>query len=254
MASARCQRGGGGRRIGAGSQRVSGLPQPDDHTSMRSLLFAAAILVPATVVPGSARPQTGDGTLDRALAAYARVRTVHAQFMQTVTNPLVGTKADSRGEVIQQRPQYLLVRFTTPSGDRIVADGMWVWIYLPSSNPGQVIRAPIGGDGSGVPDVTAQFLSAPRGRYTVADGGPASVGGRGAHVLRLAARDRSLPFEKATVWVDDRDGLVRQFETVDASGVVRRVTMSDMVVNAPVDRAVFVFIPPRGVRVFTQPS
>jgi hypothetical protein len=34
----------------------------------------------------------------------------------------------------------IAVRFTDPAGDRIVADGRSLWIYLPSTAPDQVIR------------------------------------------------------------------------------------------------------------------
>ncbi|MDQ3698606.1 MAG: outer membrane lipoprotein chaperone LolA [Gemmatimonadota bacterium] len=210
----------------------------------------------ATIFLGAAAQplvaQTPAATLERAIAAYAKVKTVRATFTQTLTNPLLGTKTEARGEVVQQRPQYVSVRFTEPAGDRIVADGEWIWIYLPSSNPGQVIRTPIGSDGSGVPDVTAQFLTAPRERYTVRDGGRGTAAGRPAHILALTARDQTLPFTTANVWVDDADGLVRQFETTDPSGLVRRVTMTRLTTNGAVDREVFRFTPPKGVTVFSQ--
>ena len=210
---------------------------------MRSVTLLAAITIAAPL-----RAQSAEATLDRALAAYAKVRTVRASFVQTLTNALLGTTATSAGEVVQQRPQYLAIRFTDPAGDRIVADGAWVWIYLPSSNPGQVIRTRIGSNGAGVPDVTAQFLAAPRAKYDLADGGPAVVNGRPARVLRLTARDPALPFTAATVWVDEDDGLVRQFEATDPSGLTRRVTITRLATNVPVDRAAFDFTPPPGVR------
>jgi outer membrane lipoprotein carrier protein len=218
---------------------------------MRALLTTAAALV-LTASPALA--QGVDATLDRAIAAYGKVKTVRASFTQTVTNPLLGKSATSRGEVVQRRPQYIAVRFTDPAGDRIVADGSHIWIYLPSTNPGQVVKAPIGSDGAGVPDVTAQFLTAPRAKYTVADGGRATVNGRAAHVLKLSAKDRSLPFATATVWVDDADALVRQFETTDGSGVVRRVTITGLTTNAAVDGSAFRFTVPKGVKVFAQGS
>jgi outer membrane lipoprotein carrier protein len=223
-------------------------------TTSAALAVAPLAAQSATAAPArtSASPSV-TATLDRAVAAYEKVRTLRATFRQTLTNPIMGRTTVSTGEVVQERPQYIAIRFTDPAGDRIVADGKSVWIYLPSSTPGQVIRSRLGADGAGVPDVTAQFLTAPREKYTVADGGRDEVGGRPARVLRLAARDRTLPFERATVWVDDADGLVRQFETVDGSGVTRRVTITRLTTNAPVDRAAFRFAPPKGVKVFDQP-
>lgn len=214
-------------------------------------LLAAAIAA-ATLSPAAA--QSPDATLDRAVGAYAKVKTVRATFAQTLTNPLTGSTVNSRGEMLQRRPNQLAVTFTEPAGDRIVADGTWLWLYLPSSTPGQVIRTRIGQGGAGVPDLTAQFLDSPRSRYSIADAGRATVAGRAAHALALTARDASVPFAKATIWVDDADGLVRQFEVTDANGVVRRVTTTKLAINAPVDRAAFRFAPPKGVRVVEQPG
>ena len=73
--------------------------------------------------------------------------------------------------------------------------------------------------------------------------------GRPATVLHLTAKDQTLPFTKASIWVDDRDGLVRQFEYTEPSGLVRRVTIEGMRVNPAVSASVFEFEVPRGVRV-----
>ena len=212
------------------------------------LLGVAAL----TAAPLSA--QTPEQTLDRAVAAYEKVRTVRATFEQRITNPVLRRTAESRGEMVQQRPNYLSVRFTDPVGDRIVADGKSLWLYLPSTNPGQVIKMPVGQNAAGSPDVTAQLLESPRTRYTVAGAGAGVVAGRRAQALLLTPKDAAAPFRKATIWVDDADGLVRQFETVDESGVVRRVTITKLDVNPKLDRRLFTFTPPRGVRVFEQPA
>ncbi|MBC7791794.1 MAG: outer membrane lipoprotein chaperone LolA [Anaerolineae bacterium] len=217
-------------------------------TYIRSAIVAT--VVAAAFAPLSA--QTADATLNRAVEAYAKVKTVRATFSQALSNPLMGTTVTANGEIMQQRPKYFSVRFTNPAGDRIVADGKSLWIYLPSTNPGQVIRTRIGDNGAGVPDVTAQFLEAPRSRYTVSDAGRGEVGNRAARKLTLVARDSTVPFTKATIWVDDADGLVRQFEMTDANDVVRKITISELAINVPIEKSVFTFKPPRGVKVFDQ--
>ena len=80
--------------------------------------------------------------IDHAVNTYATMRTSRMIFTQTITNPLTGVTSTSRGEMQQQVPGKIAVRFTEPPGDRIVSDGQYLWIYLPSSAPGQVIRSP----------------------------------------------------------------------------------------------------------------
>ena len=187
--------------------------------------------------------------LERAIAAYKDVNTVRATFTQRVTNPMLGKTVEAKGEVVQDRPDKISIRFTDPAGDAIVSDGTNLWIYLPSTAPGQVVKRAVGANAAGVPDVTATFLEAPREKYTAAAGGSETVNGRATSVVHLTARDRTLPFGKATVWVDTKDGLVRQFEVTEPSGLVRRVTIENLVVNPKVAAGAFEFEVPKGVRV-----
>src|ERR671939_794535 len=150
-----------------------------------ALTVAGAARMPATA-------QSPEATLDRAVEAYSKMKTARVTFTQTLTNPLTGSVVNSRGEMQQRIPGYLDVRFTDPAGDRIVADGKSVWIYLPSTNPGQVIKTRPGESGANVPDVTSQFFRSPKTRYTVADGGSAAVDGRSAHILVLTPKDPSI--------------------------------------------------------------
>jgi outer membrane lipoprotein carrier protein len=211
-------------------------------------LGAAAVLT----LPLSLGAQSPERIVDRAVKAYAKVTTVRATFTQTVTNPLTRSAVSSRGIMQQRIPGYLAVTFTEPSGDRIVADGKSVWVYLPSTNPGQVIKTPLSAIPAGVPDVTSWFLDSPATRYRMRDGGTATVAGHATHAVVLVPRDSTLPFIKATVWVDDDDALIRQFETVDANGVTRHVTITAITPNAKPDPGAFTFHVPKGVKVFEQ--
>lgn len=219
---------------------------------MRSLLAAAA-LGAAALAPLRAQsaPPSVDAVVDRAVQTYANVRTMRATFEQTLTNPLTGTTVVARGELQQRRPNLLSVRFTDPRGDRIVADGKVLWVYLPSTNPGQVIRMPLGESGAGV-DLTTALLDSPRTRFTITDAGQATVNGRATRMLTLVPRAPRADFSRATVWVDTATGRVPQFEVTDANGLVRRVRLTNLRLNAAVDASAFRFAPPKGVKVFDQ--
>ncbi|MFL5574544.1 MAG: outer membrane lipoprotein chaperone LolA [Gemmatimonadaceae bacterium] len=213
---------------------------------MKTMLSAAAALVLA--LPLSA--QTPEQTIDRATKAYAKVKTARASFEQTLTNPLTGNTQTARGEY-QQAPNRLAVTFTQPRGDRVVNDGKAVWVYLPSSAPNQVIKlAPAAGAAGGV-DLLGTFLTSPRTKYTMSDAGTAVLAGRRTHAVTLVPR-APMQFTKATVWIDDADATLRQFEVTDNMGLQRKVRITKLALNGPVDRSAFAFTPPRGVKVYDQ--
>jgi outer membrane lipoprotein carrier protein len=217
----------------------------------RSFALAAALTLAA---PAAAVAQTAvaSAALDRAVAAYAKTKTARATFEQTLTNPLTGSNLVSRGELaLQQRPSRLSVRFSDPKGDRIVADGSSLWVYLPSSNPGQVIKLPAK-NGMGGVDVVGELLTSPKARYTVADAGAATVGGRATRAVSLTPKTTDQGITKARVWVDDVDSTVRQFEVTDANGLTRTVRIISWKANAAVNSSEFRFSPPKGARVLDQ--
>ncbi len=212
---------------------------------------STTVLCAALLAATPLAAQSPDATIDRAVAAYGRMRTARATFEQTLSNPLTGSTMTAKGTVVQQRtPARLAVTFTDPKGDRIVSDGTALWIYTPSSAPGQVIKL-AASEGSGTVDVAAQFFDTPKARYTITDAGFATVSGRKTHALTLVPR-KSAQFTIATVWIDLSDGSLRQFEITEASGLVRKVRILTLALNVTVKRSDFTFTPPKGVKVFDQ--
>ena len=215
-------------------------------TARRPLVLAVAL---SLLAAGSAGAQPRD-LLDRAVTAWTKVRTARATFEQTIVNALTGNTLTATGEYQQQRPGKLSVKFNDPATDRIVADGKHVWLYLPSSAPGQVIRTTQGAAGTGTVDLSAQFLSAPRSRYVVTARGTQVVSGRPTHVFTLVPKaPTGAPFKTATVYIDDADATIRQFAVTEQNGVQRTVRLTSFRTNVPVDAKAFTFTPPPGTRV-----
>lgn len=217
---------------------------------LRSLVLIGAVLAPLSLA--AARPRQAD-LLDRAVAAWAKVKTARATFEQTINNPLTGRTLTASGEYQQERPAKLAVRFADPANDRIVADGKFVWLYLPSTAPDQVIKTPQSAAGTGTVDLTAQFLTSPRTRYNIEPVGTQTVSGRATHGFNLVPKNTTgAAFLAASVWIDDDDATIRQFEVTDQSGVQRKVRLTSFKTNVPVDAKAFVFTPPAGVRVIAR--
>ena len=190
--------------------------------------------------------------LDRASAAYQRAQTVAADFVQIVVNPMLGEPDTTRGRLYQQRPSRFAMRFTQPSGDRVVADGRWLWLYTPSTTPGQVIRTRVPETGTTGPNLIGQFVERPRERYNARYVRADSTAAGWTDVIALTPRDSVLPYSGAVIWVGRADGLVRRLEITESSGQQRVVILRNLVENAPVAAREFRFTPPAGVRVVDQ--
>jgi len=217
-----------------------------------TLALASVFTSAGAIAPAAAQSSKSD-PLNRAVAAWAKVKTARATFDQTIVNPLTGNTLTSSGEYQQQRPGKLSVKFNDPATDRIVADGKHVWLYLPSTTPGQVIRSRLGEGGTGTVDLSAQFLTAPRSRYDITALGAKTVAGRATHGYRLVPKaGREAPFKSAVVYIDDANATVRQFDVTEQSGLQRTVTLTSYRTNVPVDAKAFTFTPPAGTRIVNR--
>jgi outer membrane lipoprotein carrier protein len=217
---------------------------------MKKLTYLVAIALAA--FPLAVRAQSADAIIDRAAAAYARLNSMRAEFRQTLTNPLTGTTQTTSGVILRRKPNLLSINFE--SGDRVAADGSTLWFYLPSSAPGQVIRMPYSGESAGNVDPADQFLNSPRTRFTVSSAGSATLGGRATHAVNLVPKRANQAFTSATVWIDDDDSSIRQFDLETANGLRRHVVITSFTANPDLSKSSFRFSVPKGVKIVDQTS
>jgi outer membrane lipoprotein carrier protein len=218
-------------------------------------LTAAALSVVTPVWMSLAAQTVAD-----AEAAYARVTkswssttTLRADFDQTITNPILGRTVASRGQFMQQRPNRVSIRFTEPAGDRIVGDGKHLWVYLPSSSPGQVLKLPADADGAIVADLLGQLLDTPRRAFTITGGEQAPIDGRATRRVQLVPKSAgTVPFSKAVLWIDDREPRPVRVQVLDQQGVDRTITLTSWAPDATLPKDAFAFITPKGVKVSTK--
>jgi outer membrane lipoprotein carrier protein len=216
--------------------------------------YIFALPIAALLVAAAPRKQNPvDAIIDKAVATYNKTRTSKGTFEQSITNPLTGSAVKASGQFEQQRqPARFSFRFVQPKGDMIVGDGKYLWVYLPSSTPNQVIRLPMTEGGAGSLDLASRFFDSPKTRFTITDAGTATVSGRATRAVVLKPKSSAEPFTQAKVWLDTSDGTLRQFETVETSGITRLVTITTVTPNAAVDAKSFTFKPPKGARIVDQ--
>ncbi|MGZ8376158.1 MAG: LolA family protein [Gemmatirosa sp.] len=229
------------------------MPSPVRSTTLAAIAALPLVGALSAFAPRSAPPRQPEPTpasiIDRASKAFTRAKTVRATFEQTLNNPATGSESRATGELVLAQPNRVSVRFSQPAGDLVVGDGTWLWVYLPSAAPNQVIKLPAKGKGVTGVDALGDLLTAPRSRYNVTGAGVATIGGRATHAVTMVPKVDGQPIDRAKVWVDDANGAVRQVELTDANGLVRTLRMTSWTLDGNVPAATFRFEVPKGVRV-----
>lgn len=221
------------------------------ETQLLTLLFAVVLGgVTLWTAPSELAAQDATTIMERAAERYRGMASFCAEFRQEVRNDLMRQTTRSRGDLCQARPDRFEMRFTDPEGDRIVADGEFVWVYFPSVDDGQVFRSSFVATG-GRFDLHREFLSEPGRRYAAALEGSEEVGGRQAHVLSLEPLVAS-PYLRARIWIATDDPVILQLEIVEDEGIVRELEFSELVLNASIPGERFRFVPPPGAQVITR--
>ncbi len=213
--------------------------------SWKSILLLGLLATPL-------QAQDGNEIVGRASRVYRSLSSLSADFVQLVDNPMIDS-AESRGKLIQSGNAKLSMRCWDPPGEAIVIDGQHVWIYTPSTVPGQVIRmsVPSGGPVYGY-NILSWLLDRPAERYEVKYLRKDTLSGKEMDVVELTPTVPDLPFERAVVWLDRGDALPRRLEILERSGATRTLTLSKLRTNEPVTDKTFRFDVPEGVRVVDQ--
>jgi chaperone LolA len=202
----------------------------------------------APVVPPAQGEEPGAAILRSAAGAYKTVSSMKADFTQKRDNPILGSTTISRGTLYQKRPDRFLMKFSDPAGDVIVSDGRYFWLYYPSADKRQVMRAPAQVGAAGGVDLQAQFLGDPLTRFTHTYHGKQNLGGRSTHVITMVPR-KNVGYKSLKVWIDDKDALVRRFILTENNGLVQEFTLSGLTVNPALGNDLFKFTPPAGAHI-----
>jgi len=210
------------------------------------------LLAAVTVAPPTVAAQDAAAIVGRSSRVYRSLSSLSADFVQLIDNPMIDS-ATSKGTLVQAGEDKLAMRFTDPPGEAIVIDGEKVWVYTPSTTPGQVLRMPLpsGGPVYGY-NILAWLLDRPAERYTATYVRADRLNGRAVDVVQLAPAVPDLPFERAIVWLDKEDGLPRRLEITEHSGATRTLTLSKVRTNRTVPDDTFTFKVPSGVRIVDQ--
>ncbi len=219
---------------------------------IRRLVAGICLILVALGAASSAQAQDAQAIVGRSSRVYRSLASLSADFVQVIDNPMIDS-AESRGTLIQAGPSKLSMRFSDPPGEAVIVDGSHVWVYTPSTVPGQVLRLAGAERRTGIRLQPARLAAGrPADRYTAKYLEQTKIGSRSVDVIELTPAVPDLPFDRAVLWLDRQDGLPRQLEITEKSGAVRSLALSNLRVNRKVPDATFTFAVPSGVRVVDQ--
>ena len=215
-----------------------------------AVLFLTAAAATTDVAAAQGVPDVRE-ILARAEQRYEGLGSLRARFEQTITVPLLDRSRHGTGVWYQKGRGRFKMEFTDPAGDVIVADGAYVWLYYPTTNPGQVIRSTIEASPTGahMVDLQGRIFEDAKTIYDAVYVAEEQVTGRLTHLVRLTPRAAS-PYRRVQVWVDTESYLVRKFEIVEENETIRTVELSDLEPDVPIPDWTFSFQLPADVDVF----
>lgn len=195
-------------------------------------------LLCALISAGAAFADTASARLD---AFLSEVRSLRADFEQTLYDETFRRLEESVGEMYLQRPDRFRWDYTEPYRQLIVADGRKVWIY--DVDLDQVTVRDLS---EAVGSTPASLLSSGRPieeSFTVEDLG--EEGGLLWAGLRPRAEDVS--FVRVRLGFDEET--LRRMELLDSFGQTTVLEFHDVARNPELDPDLFRFEPPEGVDV-----
>ena len=212
-------------------------------------MLPALLLLIASLLPRGVQLDAAD-ILARAADRHRGLTSLQVAFTQRIQNPVLETDETSAGVFYYRAPLRYRIAFSRPEGDLVVSTGEDVWIYLPSSQPGQVIKSAVTPATKGL--APYQFIFDFKDQYEPALVGEEPVDGRPSYHLSLTPISGSAGYARAELWIDKQSWIARRTEVEDRQGIVRRFTLSDPKLDAPLADSLFRFTPPPGVEVFEQ--
>ncbi len=192
--------------------------------------------------------QDADAVVGRAARVYRSLTSLRADFDQVIDDENVGI-FESHGVLQQAGQNKLTMRFSDPKGDAIVIDGQHVWVYTPSTTPGQVLRMEVPSGPVYGFNVLAWLLDKPTERYRIKYLKRDFVNFAATDVVELQPLADDLPFKRAVLWLDRDSALPRKVEIHERAGGTRTLTLSKIKTNEPVNDRTFRFEVPSGVKV-----
>ena len=183
---------------------------------------------------------------------YKDIKCYSADFK--ITSDKGGKKSVQQGTVKSKYPDKLLVDFTAPSGQKIVANDTTMWIYMPSLNV--VAQQSLNNSDSSLFSQTKSGLSRLFAKFHYKfdskDQPSVDADGKKYYTLFLKQKESRSGFRTMKLWISE-DYLIRKALGETASGKKVEIEFSNIKTNEDFPNGIFKFDMPAHAKVITNP-
>ena len=214
------------------------LPRPAVPVAVGLLVALVGVARPSA----AAEPDSVAEVVAGVKSTYQNVKSIKADFTQTVTNPAMGEELHQRGKISLERPRKMRIEVGSPLESAVISDGKTLWVYSVASK--SVTATPEIGDGGEI-GALLEDLSKLDEIFDIklVDDRPPKPTQTVNLTPRKAGAFKSLQLSLARTKFTLTDlVLVDQFDSVTS------MTFSNLRLNQDVPDSEFVFTAPAGVQ------
>lgn len=213
------------------------------YSALKKLVKPWLLLACLLLLPGLA--QAGSGKL--ALKKFFHdVKTLKADFVQTVQSEDFRKKETSSGRLMMSRPGHFRWDYDKPYLQQIIADGTKLWIY--DIDLDQVIVKSLKQALGNTPAVLLSGSADLSDQFNISDY-KSDAQSDNLDWVELKPKDEDAGFQLLRLGFDQD---LRQMVLLDAFGQETIIKFSKLQRNPDVNPALFQFVPPEGVDVLSE--
>ncbi len=175
---------------------------------------------------------------------FGDLKSMRAEFIQTLVDPRGDVLEESRGVLLLERPGRFRLEYRSPYEQLYVADGERLWMFDPDLE--QVTVRPQGDALGSTPALLLSGTEPLEENFNVEELGFHE----GFQWLELTPRERDATFERIRLALEE--DMVRAMEMVDSFGQMTRLFFETVERNPQIADRNFTFTPPPGVDVIGE--
>lgn len=188
--------------------------------------------------------------LDRLQTFFTDVKTIQANFSQTVLDAQLKTIQSTAGTMKLERPGKFRWDYSKPFVQQIIGDGKKVWLY--DRDLEQVTVKSMGGALGNTPALLLSGTEPLNNNFFINELGAEIDSNEDRDWVELLPKNTDAGFDRM-VLIFEKDGL-KAMELRDGLGQNTRLVFTDIKLNIQIDAAQFTFVPPKGIDIIGEES